>query len=324
MEELVLSQSGLKTWRNCHKLYDFKYIQNLEKVVKNTNLTRGSIVHAMIEAKANGEDPWEKFDQLINEERSKVFTEEYDEFEEMAETIEAIMEGYFAHYKEDDQTPVKINNQSAEHEFKLPLIPEENIFFKGIIDMITKDDKGRLWIMDHKTHKKFPSGDIAYINIQGALYAWGWQKVSGDKVNGIIWNYIKWKAPTTPELLKSGEMSKRANIDTTWGVYRKALLQAGLNPDDYLDMKEKLTGKEDDFFLRVYLPLNQDIINNVLEDAKQTALDIKHNAGKLKDRNISNNCLFCDFYNLCQAQLKGLDTELMLRSEYRPRKGDMK
>lgn len=323
---LEVHQSSLKTWRHCHKAYDYKYIQKLTKRHTPNALIRGTIVHAMIEAKAKGEDPWEKFDEYM-EENNQVFREE-EEYFGIEEMISDIMEGYFSYYKDDDLTPVVIKEKGkepkhAEHSFSVPLIEEEGIYFGGTIDMIVKDGKGRVWLMDHKTHKSLPQGDISYLNIQSNLYAWAMNQLSHlPNPDGMVWNYIRWKQPSKPQLLKNGSLSKSTKIDTTWSIYKKAIREAGLDIKDYADMEEALKNKEEDFYVRHYLPFNKHVQNSILEDTKTTALEIKKNAGKLKDRNITRDCTWCEFYPLCQAELKGLDTSTILKFDFREKTND--
>lgn len=311
---LEIHQSGLKYWRRCHKLFDYKYNQELEKRKKGNALVRGTIVHAMIEAKASGQDPWEVFDNFISE-NYKVFKEE-EEYFEIEEMISDIMEGYFSFYKEDELKPYKVGNKYAEIKFCVPLVKEEGIYLGGIIDMIVSDSKSRIWLMDHKTHKTLPKGDIAYLNPQSNLYSWAMPLAGLPKPEGMIWNYIRWKAPSKPNILKDGSLSKSSKLDTTWGIYKKAIREAHLDLKDYEDMKEVLKGKEEDFYVRHYLPINQNIQHQIVEDAKSTAREIVKNRHKLKDRNITRDCSWCEFYPLCQAELKGLDTSLMLKFDY--------
>ena len=322
---LEVHQSSLKTWRKCHKAYDYKYTQNLQKRHTPNALIRGTIVHAMIEAKAKGEDPWEVYDEYIHE-NHKVFQEE-EEYFGIEEMISDIMEGYFTYYKNDDLKPYPIKKgkeiRYAEHSFSVPLIEKEGIYFGGTIDMIVSDSKDRIWLMDHKTHKTLPKGDLSYLNIQSNLYAWAMSLMDElPNPTGMIWNYIRWKQPSKPQLLKNGSLSKSTKIDTTWGIYKKAVREAGLDIKDYEDMKEALEGKEEDFYVRHYLPFNEHVKKTILEDAKTTALEIKKNAGKLKDRNITRDCSWCEFYPLCQAELKGLDTSTILKFDFKEKVND--
>lgn len=323
--KLEVHQSSLKNWRHCHRLYYYKYILKLEKRRKPNALVRGTIVHAMIEAKAKGEDPWEVFDNYIQE-NQRVFQEE-EEYFGMEDMISDIMEGYFSYYKEDDLKPYPVidqdgNKRYAEVHFVVPLVPELGIYFGGTADMLVSDNKDRVWLMDHKTHKTLPKGDIAYLNVQSNLYTWALPLAGLPKPEGMIWNYIRWKQPSKPNTLKDGSLSKSTKIDTTWAIYKKAIREAGLDIKDYEDMKEALEGKEEDFYVRHYLPINKHVQDNILEDAKCTAKEILEKAGKLKDRNITRDCGWCEFYPLCQAELKNLDTSTMLKFEYTTKEND--
>lgn len=315
MSKLTVSQSMLKTYRRCHKAFDYKYRQNLQKRKKGAALARGICVHQMIEAKASGQDPWEAFEKYELE-NQPLFLEQDEEYAGMLDMITTIMEGYFAFYKNDELKPVKIGNKYAEHRFCVPLT--KDIDLEGGIDMIVEHKSLGIGLEDHKTHKTLPTGDIAYSNVQSALYAWAMRQ-SDELPNPeyMVWNYIRWKEPTKPKLLKSGAMSKSVS-DTTWKVYRRALIEAGLDPNDYKDVEEQLKGKENDFYVRQYLPLNNTIIENIKEDAISTANQILYDKG-LSDRNITKDCTWCEFYPLCQAQLKGLDHKMIMDLEYQLR-----
>ncbi len=318
---LVVHQSGLKTFRRCHRCWYYKYVEQLERIKKGPALLRGTICHAMIEAKANGKDPWVPYEEFIKENK-KIFIEEEEVYGNIEEMICNIMEGYFRHYKNDVLTPMKIGDKFAEHKFSIQI--EEDIYLEGIIDMVALDDHNRVWLVDHKTHKTIPSGDNAYYNMQSALYAYAMRELPEfPNPDGVCWNYIKWKDQTKPELLKNGTMSKK-KIDTTWDVYLKALLENNLDPADYQDVKEALQSRESEFYIRQYLPLNDVIIQSVYRDAVTTAKQIETFLDRPKeqfDRNLTRDCSWCEFYPLCQAELRGLDSEFMRKVDYK-KKGE--
>ena len=308
---IKISQSMLKTFRKCHKAFDYKYRQNLQRKKKEASLLRGSCVHEMIEAKANGKDPWETFETYI-ENNKPLFIEQDPEYENLIDMVTNIMEGYFSYYKNDPLKPLPFKGKFAEHEFTVELT--KDIILTGVIDMIVEDPKLGIGIMDHKTHKILPTGDIAYSNIQSALYAWAMTQLEEfPNPQFMVWNYIRWKEPTKPKLLKSGKMSTSLG-DTTWRVYRKALIEAGLDPKDYEEVKAQLEGRESEFFVRQYLPINKTIMENIKEDTIETATQIQ--TTNYKDRNITRDCNYCEFYSLCQAELKGLDSEMVKKYEY--------
>src|SRR5690606_39933820 len=67
------------------------------------------------------------------------------------------------------------------------------------------------------------------------------------------------------------------------------------------------------------LPVNEDIIEPIVRDAKRTSLEIYY-LKKFPTRNLTFMCSrWCDFYQLCTAELRGLDTSFIREREYRPR-----
>lgn len=305
-----VSQSKIKTWRHCKKAYDYKYIQKLTKKFKPMPYLRGDIVHQMLEAHYTGKNPWNIYRKIIkeNEKPLRIYQEEYGD---LANNLKVLMEGYFSFYEDEKLTPLKV-----EYEFRVKLV--NNIYITGKIDMIAKHQKMK-WLGEHKCHNNIPNSSIIPVaNIQSPLYLWAYEKESGQQLDGVMWNYLLGRPLSTPELLKNGEMSRRAS-NTTWTLYKKALKEAKLDPNDYIDMKEKLKGNEELIYQRKLIPKNQTIINSVVEDYKTTALEIQRLAGKDTTRNLGHDCDRCEFKMLCMAQLQGHDYNFILKSDFKKR-----
>lgn len=326
MGKFVVHQSHIKTWRRCKRQYYYQYILKLERRRRSYPLMRGTAVHDMIERHANGEDPWGALDDL-KKKYDKLWEEEKEYYGDPVAEITAIMKGYFEWYKKDPLKPISILpglGRFSEFEFEVALTPA--ILMRGKIDMIARDTMRRQWLVDHKTHKQLPTGDIKYSDIQSAIYVWAARHVNPKlKLEGVAWNYIRWKAPTVPMMLTGrkgkGTMSRRA-LDSTWTIYKQALLDNNLDPADYKDMEEKLKDREADFYVRQYLPVNETILENLVEEARTTAREMKRKAGHDRTRTIDKHCQWCDFYNLCQAELKGLDADFIRKHDYQEKKAD--
>lgn len=307
---LEVSQSKIKTWRRCRQAYDYKYIQKLTKKFKPMPFLRGDIIHQMLEAHYLGKDPWKPYKKLIkkNEKPLRIYQEEYGD---LPENVKILMKGYFEHYEDEKLKPIKV-----EYEFRTKLIG--NIYINGKIDLIAKHQKMN-WLGEHKCHNNIPNSSIAPVaNIQSPLYLWAYEKEEGKELDGVLWNYLLGKPLSTPELLKNGEMSRRSS-NTTWSLYKKALKDAKLDPADYDDMREKLSGNEDLIYQRKFIPKNQVIIDNVIEDFQATALEIQKLAGKDTTKNLSYDCDRCEFKMLCMAQLQGHDYNFILKSDFKKR-----
>lgn len=312
---LNISQSKLKTWRSCRKAYHYKYGLKITKKHKSYPFLRGEIIHDMMEQHYLGKKPWAVFRKHMkaNERIIRINPEEYGDMENQ---IKLLMKGYFAFYKNEKLKPLMV-----EHEFRVKLMA--GVYLTGKIDMVARESKMR-WLMEHKCHNIIPSGStVPYTNIQSSLYKWAYEKEFGKPVEGIMWNYLWGKQQSIPQLLKNGEMSKRST-SLTWAMYKKALIDNDLDPADYQDMKEKLEGNELNFYQRKYLPVDNTMVGNIIEDTKTTAKEIMKYASKDQTRNLGRDCDYCEFKNLCLAQLKGLDHKFILKSEFKERKKDEK
>ncbi len=305
-----ISQSKLNTWRTCRNQYHYKYVRKLEKKNKPYPFMRGTIVHDMLEAHYKGLDAWVPYHTAVKQ-YTKLFRVEREEYGNLPEDLKSLMGGYFAHYRQD----VKI--LEVENEFRTKLVGD--IFLVGKIDAIAKD-QGLKWLMEHKCQNTIPTGStVPYTNLQSSLYVWAYQEETGKKLDGVLWNYLWGKPASKPQLLKDGTMSRRHSA-TTWPVYRQALKDANLQPMDYLDVKKTLVGNEGAFYQRKFLPINPTMTTSVVEDTKTTALEIQQKAGKDRTRNLGRHCDYCEFKDLCLSELKGLDTEYIVKANFREKK----
>lgn len=305
----VTRQSEIKCYRRCRQQHHYRYRMKIQRRRRPKPLVRGTIIHKMVELHSGNKDPFLALKEA-EKKWGEMFEEEREEYGDIIGEIRLLMTEYFTWYKSDPLHPIKIGKRWAEHDFEIELAPGINL--KGRIDRFSKTRDGRKWLEDTKSHKKLPEGDIVYQDIQTALYLTASPSL-GIKPDGIAWNYIRYKAPTVPELLKSGELSRR-NIDTTWSVYLSAIKNNKLDPDDYKDMQERLEGKEATFFVRPLLPAHPKLIRRLVDDAVETAKEIRD--GKPPVRNIERHCDWCEYKNLCYAELRGFDTKDMMKRDF--------
>lgn len=308
------SHSKIKTWRRCHKAYDYKYNQKLRPKKKGIPLLFGSLVHEMIEADANKQDP-DTILETYRKEHAKAFREEREVHEEFIKMVSDVMKGYFLYYAND---PIKYlqhkkTKKRAEHEFEYEIA-------KGVIVVMKLDGVGatkdkRTWLVEHKTGQ-IPDEGVRYRDTQTALYAPVPAMMGFPEVDGICWNYIRRKAPAWPEVLKNGRLSERKNIDTTPAVYLEAIREAGHDPRDYKEILETLRGKESNFYKRVFMPVNPKMAKQLMADLVETADEIEERAKIDHTRNITRDCSFCEYEGLCRAELMGLDTDIIRRKDY--------
>lgn len=311
--DIEVSQSKIKSWRNCRQAYHYKYFEKLKRSRVKRPFKFGGIVHKMLEADANGDDPFKELDKISFKDR-KLFNAEKEMYGEIVQDIGTIMEEYFDYWPKDHLRPLRKNKKSAEHFFRIEIEP--GLYFKGIIDQVTKAPNGLKWLTEHKTFTKLPDEDARWRNLQSVAYfraieMMGWW----DNIAGTCWNYIRSKPPTRPKKLKSGGLSQ-AKIDTLPSVLIETIKSYGLKPRDFKPMIKKAEDNRDKYFLRIFTPVNKKVVDTVFSGFIDTAREIAQYHGKKQDMNIDRHCQFCDYEPLCRAKLTGSDIDFIKQREY--------
>jgi hypothetical protein len=326
----TVSYSEIKLARKCAKAHDYRYGQRLRRKKPNRPQLVGTILHEMLDAYTRlrmdhnyPTSPWDVW-KKYRKEFKKLFLGEKEEYGDIPKVTKAVFEGYLRRWKNDGLVYI-----ASEVEVIVPFT--KKLHLKAVIDKVVQDKDGRRFLMDHKFHKTIPGPDDRFSDIQTVLYFWAWNEAHDplDKVDGIIWDYGRMKAPTLPELLKNGALSQRSNIDTDWFTYYGEIKRLGLEERPYQKMKTLLAGKERTFFERVPLPgPSKKLVSMVVQDARTTALEARRRAAKGNaPREMSGfNCNGCEFRRLCEAEVRGLDAKFVRKRDYevRPPHGENK
>lgn len=336
-DPLEVAQSTIKTWRRCRAQYDYRYVQLLERKRPVVQLIRGTMLGKCFDALALNrsvkiKSPVDKVVSFVLDpyikEYGKLFNEEQEYYGDIIGEVSRIANKYAQVYKDDGFTyltpPRAVPRSPTGHPYELPVRVDlaSGIVFTGHIDKMPQDKHGRVWNMDHKSHKNIPDAESRFSDLQQVFYMWAMPLSGYPKPTGVIWDYVRTKPPAIPEQLKNGELTKRKNIDTDYDTYLGEIARLGLNPQDYLEILKPLKERGYiDFFQRVQLPApNPQLIKNVVEDAKASALEIQQKGGYDKTRTIMRECKSCEFYNLCQAEFRGLDASFIRKTEYQVQK----
>lgn len=195
--------------------------------------------------------------------------------------------------------------------------------FIGYIDMIYKDDKGNVVIQDHKTSTIYKGKKIDKESGQLRLYAEGLRQlgVPLEKIK-ICWNFLKYCKVTIQQAngTKTTREIERIEIGKSLKSNAKMWLnKAGYSKDEidnYLDLLVKANNIEhlpkeiqekyrfDDCY--VYIPLNEQVINELKEDIVLTLDEIVEKEKVYKetqddklfwDSNVKENSFY--FSTLC-------------------------
>lgn len=322
---ITTSQSEIKLARRCLKAHEYKYIWNIQRKQPSRPAFVGTILHEMLDALAKLRydpkakiTPWDVH-AAYEKNYAKLFKAEKEEFGDVPHITSEIFEGYMRRWKGDGLKPV-----ASEVEVVTHLVGK--IHFKAKLDIIVVDRGGRRFLCDHKFHKNLPGPDERFSDIQTILYWWAWNREHkrADQLDGILWDYGRMKAPTVPELLKSGKaLSQRMNIDTDQFTYLREIKRHGFKEKPYAKILKALEGKERTFFERVPLAApNKHMVERIVADAVETTHMVHEMAKrKMAPRSMSGfNCNNCEFRRLCEAEVRGLDAKFVQKKDYEPRK----
>jgi len=321
--------SEIKAFRRCPKLHEYAYIQRIQKVRPAAAPHRGTILHEMLDARARrmmGDKTSVPLMILSGYEKKhrSLFAEERELYgENFIPDIRRVFEGYERTWAQDGW-----EYEYSEQEIETDLGDAKDkelrgVVYHGTLDkiVVTRDD--RRWLVDHKTHKSIPTEEQRFQDYQMLLYVWAWNRENPEEpIDGIIWDYLRTKAPTIPETLVRGGLTQRANLDTDYYTYMTELKRLKLDPKPYSEFLAGLRQRSaDKFFLRVPLPKpSKAMTTTVVEDFRATTTAMLQCSRPT--RTMTKDCSWCEFYRLCTAELRGLDSNYILKSEYEERKDE--
>ena len=321
-----LSYSNISTWIACHMRYHLVYERKIRPRVYRRPPELGSAVHAGMaagilhrsdprDAAADGVISYIK--KFIEDRGGKdaFFEEELDMMQsDILPTAIVISQRTLSHMDLPRWETISVNGKpGVEVTLSCPLPGWGE--FVGTIDWVARDlSTGRTLLIDHKVRKQFLPNDSEEVNLQMAAYQYLLMRAGKVITAGSMSNQIKAEPPKTPTINKDGKSMSRARIATDWPTYRQALLNVRLNPDDYLEMIDKL----DVEFWRYSLAYRsvseiQNIWKGVIQHA---AWDIARKHKHIYRTMSHMTCMNCGVRGFCLADLRGHDTEYLLQTAY--------
>jgi hypothetical protein len=309
-----VSQSKLETFRRCRRAYSNKYIRRLRRKGKARPLEFGTLVHQMLDAYAEGDDPFSVLDNIPANQR-RLFASEREELGDIIEDVRTIMAEYFTYWAErpqDEIRYVRIAKKSAEHNFKVEIAP--GIAFNGKIDGVVRA-KGLRWTLENKTFTNLPSDDHRWRNLQSIVYFRAMEILGWPDVDGTLWNYVHSKRPPRPQLLKNGKLSTKKLKTLPSGILA-AIDEHGLLKRDYSTMLESAKTTRSEWFKRIFTPIKRRAVDIVVRDFIETANEMADLHGKRQAMTIGRHCEWCEYSALCRAELTGGDVDYVIDKEY--------
>lgn len=331
-----ISYSAVNDWRACPQRYHYRYVDGLRPKVEDSAPTLGRILHHYMaefytcqQEKTGAQQAHiaalEAVDDKFEDElEGLAFAAQAAEQPELAQTFvdmpgkaKRIAQRYLVTRGLYDYQSQTILHVEVRIEYPLD---ENGLTTACVIDLITEDDTGT-WLWEHKTTGNVPEPRIRLKDLQTTLYVAIAEEALGVKIDGIRWNYLRTKEPTTPDLLRNGTLTRRSNLDSDWPTYLEAVKENGLEPDEYEEVRLRLLDKEESvFFPRYEVPLVQNeglLLRDFIITARQ--IDTVYGSGGMFTpvRNVGFNCNFCPFEKLCRAKIMGGDEDELIKRHFK-------
>lgn len=306
---IIITFSRIRSWRRCRRQHFYKFIKRIQRKKPPMPFFKGDAVHELCKAYLTGKawtKKWKEYAEAFN----KLFAEEREMHGDVPGDLKRVMEGYVKRWKDDGLKYI-----SVEKRYDFDLGPQvAGAVFSFEPDALVQDEKKRKWLFERKTAKTLPDEDFRLSDIQTILYRWALSRV-GIPIDGVLWDYVRTKPPTIPQQLKNGGLSVAQNIDTDYDTYLGEVKRLKLDPREYKEKLDSLVGAETRFYKRVYMPVSDDVMAKIVKDMIRTAKEIVKRP-KSKVRTLTRDCNQCEFYQLCQAELRDLDTDFILKTQY--------
>lgn len=316
-ESLRLSNSKVKTWRRCPRRYRFKYVEKLKPRRRKPAPELGSWVHDLLMHLYDGEN-WLARHQELRRDFMNLFEEEREELGDVPGDALRLMRSYLRTYP-DDLKRYRVIDSEVDELIALP----GGDSFNFIIDLVLEEvDGGGLWLMDHKSSKKFIPSDFMLLDAQLTRYYWGAAKLGYTPLLGVIFNEILTKAPTVPEVLQSGRLTQKQNQHTDVATYMwaiKHLDEVDQDPQFYLPTLRRIKAQEHErFFRRTFIPKDPPVIRTMMRELLMTSNEIKRATRKDEfPRSPDKACTWdCDYLEPCTIELLGGDISDTVKLKY--------
>lgn len=308
-----ISHSKAKTARRCPKAYYYKYIRRLNKKVKSRPLLIGSLVHESIESYIKTGSYLGKFKEFQDKIFSGLPAEERALNSDIVPMCKTLIRGWVNRWNELGWEMLWV-----EKEFEVEVAP--GVIFIGKMDGKARDPQGRLWLYEHKTCKKMPDELVRMYDVQTPLYLSIEEEIGEKPSVGVVWDYIRTKMPAVPEMTKTGGLSTRKNIDTLPEVYAREVKKQGLSLSGYRDIIDGLKANEQSFYRRIQYNVSPQQSLNLREELLITVNYIQDLTKRGEfPCNLTRDCGWCDYKDLCYAELRGDDTSFLLNYDFEVR-----
>lgn len=313
---MYISYSRQSSYLKCPYLHWLRYVRRLEKKQPERPLYFGTDFHKLLELRN---------DKKALKEAKLAIKDAYYEMpaswqgdlgETYVEDLFSIFQDYQHLYKDLKQPQV------TEREFELEVgkFRDEPIVFVGKIDeLYLRKSNGvkHIIVGEHKTFSQKPNMNTLIMNPQKCLYAKAVQFLKGILPEKVMWDYIKSTPASSPIWLeKSGRFSEASSNKITPMSWLRACKERGITDPKVLDAAERYRPNVSEFFFKVMLDIDPMMVEDIWEGYLYTAKHIIRFGESNKTKNVTKDCAWCTYRDICYAEMTGGDIEYTIAKDF--------
>lgn len=334
--------SDIKAFKQCRRRWDWSsmlpYRRGLERKIRYAPFFTGSAVHYGLQRFYEvGEDPVQAAFRNANEQIQKM-EEAGALWESEVEVLNGQLEligGMLSHYLQWTKNETgwwsdkNLRFLALETEFKVPFVTpggrkSTKTYLAGRFDgVVQRIDNGTLWLFETKTTRSIKElTDSLWNEEQTGAYILAAEHIFKKKISGVLYNVLRKKVPTEPQVLKNGKLQKRADLATTAEAYFDACKQHHSDwtveeiQEEYGEYLQGLLDRGNEFFAREPVYRSRSELRQLQLDLWAVSLEMSRKTTSIYPSPSWLNCKFCTFRAPCQALNAGADFEDVLEQEY--------
>ena len=310
---IKISYSRASSYLRCPYAHYLGYVRRLMLNKPVRPLMFGSNFHKLLEFRDKPEELGVELKRIEDEYYTMPSNWQTDLGENFLDDLKQIFGDYNIVYGAEVKPDV------TEQRFDIPIgkYKGEPVMFTGVIDELyfKYGADERTVVGEHKTFSRRPDLNTLVMNTQKCLYAKAVEKLHGVRPSSIIWDYISSAPAEEPIWLdKSGRFSNAKSMKITPMSYERACKARGIEPDP--EQMKVYKDNVSNFFFRYPLDLPPRMVDDVYDGFVYTAKMIAKYGSKNKVKNLTRDCSWCSYRDICYAEMTGGDVEYTIEKNY--------
>lgn len=207
-----------------------------------------------------------------------------------------------------------------EFEFEVGKVKDEPIVFVGKIDelyLLKHQGVKSIIVGEHKTFSNKPSMDFLVMNPQKCLYAKAAYFLKGILPDKVKWDYIKSVPASEPIWLdKTKRFSEAASTKITPMSWRRACKERNILDPEIIAKGDRYASNITEFFFQVELDIDPAMVEAIWDGYMYTAKQIIRFGESNKTKNVTRDCSWCPYRDICYSEMTDGDTEYIIARDF--------